>query len=177
MPWYFAYGSNMQIATFRGRRGIEFARALPARLPGWRLVLDKPPLLPLGEGFANIIVEPASEVFGVLYDVSDEAIASIDLSEGVLIGNYARIEVAAHPFDADVPPLTAFTLTSDRRDATLQPSTRYMTLLIEGALEHGLPGAYVELLRRIPTGVPTAEALALRPYFEEGIAALRSGRG
>ena len=51
--WYFAYGSNMQTATFRGRRGIEFRRALPARVPGWRLVLDQPPLLPIGEGFAS----------------------------------------------------------------------------------------------------------------------------
>jgi len=48
--WYFAYGSNMQAATFRGRRGIEPLRALAARLPGWRLVLDKPPLVPVGEG-------------------------------------------------------------------------------------------------------------------------------
>ena len=41
--WYFAYGSNMETATFRGRRGIAYRQALPARLTGWQLVLDKPP--------------------------------------------------------------------------------------------------------------------------------------
>jgi ribosomal protein S12 methylthiotransferase accessory factor YcaO len=39
--WYFAYGSNMQSATLRGRRGIEYRRALPGRLDWWRRVLDK----------------------------------------------------------------------------------------------------------------------------------------
>ena len=41
--WYFAYGSNMQSATLRGRRGIAYRRALPARVSGWRVVFDKPP--------------------------------------------------------------------------------------------------------------------------------------
>src|SRR6266478_7773083 len=53
--WYFAYGSNMETATLRGRRGIEPLCALGARAAGWRLVLDKPPLVPVGEAFANIV--------------------------------------------------------------------------------------------------------------------------
>jgi hypothetical protein len=59
MPWYFAYGSNMQSATLRGRRGVGYARALPARVPGWRLVLDKPPLISVGHG-ANIAPIPTA---------------------------------------------------------------------------------------------------------------------
>jgi hypothetical protein len=53
--WYFAYGSNMETATLRGRRGIEPLCALGARAAGWRLVFDKPPLVPVGEAFANIV--------------------------------------------------------------------------------------------------------------------------
>jgi hypothetical protein len=41
--WYFAYGSNMESGTLRGRRGIPFRRAVAARAPGWRVVFDKPP--------------------------------------------------------------------------------------------------------------------------------------
>jgi hypothetical protein len=29
--WYFAYGSNMQSDTLRGRRGVPFRRALAVR--------------------------------------------------------------------------------------------------------------------------------------------------
>ena len=52
--WYFAYGSNMETATFAGRRGIAYRRAVPARVPGWRLVLDKPGIVPVGHGFAHL---------------------------------------------------------------------------------------------------------------------------
>ena len=38
--WYFAYGSNMQGATLRGRRGIAWSRAVPARVANWRFVCD-----------------------------------------------------------------------------------------------------------------------------------------
>src|SRR5262249_30111083 len=67
LVWYFAYGSNMQPATFTGRRGITAARAVAARLAGWRLVFDKPPLLPVGHGMANVVEEAGAEVFGVAY--------------------------------------------------------------------------------------------------------------
>ena len=47
--WYFAYGSNMQSATLRGRRGIAYRRALPARVPGWRVrVVNVMDLVTLG---------------------------------------------------------------------------------------------------------------------------------
>ncbi len=94
MVWYFAYGSNMQTATLCGRRGITVARALPARLADWRLVFDKPSLLPGGHGFANIVPEPAAAVLGVLYEVDESDLAHIELTEGVLINNYAAVTVA-----------------------------------------------------------------------------------
>ena len=68
--WYFAYGSNMETATLRGRRGIEPLRALGARAAGWQLVLDKPPLVPVGEAFANIVPDARAAVLGVLYQLT-----------------------------------------------------------------------------------------------------------
>jgi gamma-glutamylcyclotransferase len=171
--WYFAYGSNMQTATFCGRRGIEFVRARAARVPGWRLVLDKPPLLPIGESFANIVPDPTSAVLGVAYEISADALASIDLTEGVLIGNYQRWVVAAELLDATPARVDAFTLMSERRDPALIPSTRYMALLIDGALEHGLPAEYVDFLRSLPARPPSLSADALQPWIDEAMAALR----
>lgn len=174
--WYFAYGSNMQTATFRGRRGIEFVRAAAARAPGWRLVLDKPPLLPIGEGFANIVPDPHSDVIGVAYRVSVDSLDTIDLSEGVLIGNYQRRAIQVVPLADEAGAVEAFTLLSDRRDPALRPSTRYMALLIEGAVEHGLPAEYVEYLRGISARPPTLTAQALRPVLDQGMALLRRRR-
>jgi AIG2 family protein len=175
MPtWYFAYGSNMQSATLRGRRGIEYQRALAARAAGWRLVFDKPPLVPIGQSFANIIPDAGAEVLGVLFEVSEADLQQIDLTEGVLVGNYQRVEATVTPLTA-LPrtPLTAFTLTSDRRDPDLQPSHRYMELLIAGALEHGLPAEYVAFLRSVPAQPETAEAIAFRAHLDDTLRRLR----
>ncbi len=164
--WYFAYGSNMETATFRGRRGIEFLRAVPARVAGWRLVLDKPPLVPVGEGFANIVPDAAAAVLGVLYEIGEDDLAHVDLTEGVLIGNYRRIAIAVAPLGSPDGLVEAFTLVSDRRDPALRPSRRYMACLIAGAEEHGLPAEYVVWLRGMPAGEETVEAKRFRPVLD-----------
>jgi gliotoxin/aspirochlorine biosynthesis gamma-glutamylcyclotransferase len=167
--WYFAYGSNMQRATFCGRRGIEYRQALPARVEGWRLVIDKPPLVPVGEGFANIIPEPGAEVLGVLYEITDEDLAHVDLTEGVLIGNYERVEVTVSALGGQALEVVAATLVSDKRNPELLPSDRYMQCLISGAEEHGLPAEYVAQLRAIPCRPESDEAKTFRPFLDEAL--------
>jgi AIG2-like family len=165
--WYFAYGSNMQSETLRGRRGVPFSRAVAVRVPGWRVVFDKPPLFSVGEAFANIVQETRADALGVAFEVSDDDLAQIERSEGVMLGNYRRVELAVEALaPCGDPPRRATSLASDRRDATLFPSTRYMALVIAGALEHALPADYVETLRGIPAREPTAAARALRPLVD-----------
>jgi AIG2-like family len=172
--WYFAYGSNMESGTLRGRRGIAFARAVAVRVPGWRVVFDKPPLFPIGEAFANIVADPQAVALGVAFEVSTDDLAHIALSEGVPIGNYRRVELAVEPLVAcPDAPLTAVSLASERRDASLRPSTLYMELVITGALEHGLPAAYVAALRAVPAVEPSAAARALRPLVDAAMRRLR----
>ncbi len=165
--WYFAYGSNMQSDTLRGRRGIAFRRAVAVRAAGWRVVFDKPPLVPIGEAFANVVPDAGAAALGVAFEVGDDDLAHIELSEGVLLGNYRRVELAVEPLApcAD-PPRRAVSLASERRDASLRPSTRYLALVVAGALEHGLPADYVAALRAVPAVEPTAAARALRPVLD-----------
>src|SRR3989442_1312129 len=92
---YFAYGSNMEKAPLRGRRGIEPLRALGARAAGWQLVLDKPPLMPVGEAFANIVPDARDAVLGVLYELTPADWEHVELNEGVRIGNYRSVTVRA----------------------------------------------------------------------------------
>jgi cation transport regulator ChaC len=166
--WYFAYGSNMQPATFRDRRGITPARAAAACLSGWRLVLDKPPILPVRESMANVVEDATARVYGVAYAVTAADLAHIDLTEGVLIDNYRRVAVRVAMLD-DGRVVDAFTLTSERRDPTLLPSRRYMALLVEGATAHGLPAAYVDWLRSLPAGEDTPEGQAARAIIDRAL--------
>lgn len=164
---YFAYGSNMQTATFSGRRGISFLRARPARATGWRLVLDKPPLVSIGEGFASIVPDPTAAVIGVVYEITAADLEHVDLTEGVLIENYRRIEIPVRPLDAPEEVLSVQTLTSDRRDPQLRPSDRYMGLIVAGAEEHGLPAEWIAFLRAIPTCPESAESRRFRPLLDD----------
>jgi cation transport regulator ChaC len=171
--WYFAYGSNMQAATLRGRRGITWSRALPARLAGWRFVCDKPPLVPaMAESYANLVPEEGGEAYGVLFELDADDLAHVELTEGVLIGNYRRIDVAAEPLGG-ATAVTAATLVADARDATLAPSERYRALLVEGAREHGLPAAWVAFLERLPARPETEEATRLRSSIDALMAKTR----
>ena len=168
--WYFAYGSNMQGATLRGRRGITWARALPARVAGWRFVCDKPPLIPgMGESFANLVPEEGAAVYGVVFELEAEDLAHVELTEGVLIGNYRRVDVLAEPL-AGAPAVTAATLVTDARASGLAPSERYRAMLVEGAREHGLPAEWIAFLEALPARPETAEAGRLRPLLDAVLA-------
>jgi len=172
--WYFAYGSNMQTATFHGRRGVKFHRAVPGRAPGWELVLDKPPLVPIGESFANIVPNPDAAALGVLYEIDETALKNIGITEGVFVDNYRWVEIEVQPLSvSSTTPVKAQTLTSNARDDTFQPSHRYMGLLIQGALEHGLPDDYIAFLRNIPSRPESPEAAEWRPLVDEALKLLR----
>ncbi|MEW6271811.1 MAG: gamma-glutamylcyclotransferase family protein [Thermodesulfobacteriota bacterium] len=166
--WYFAYGSNMQSATLRGRRGVDYRCAVAVRVPGWRLVFDKPPFFPSGNAVANIVPDGAASVLGVAFAMSADDLAHVELTEGVGFGNYRRVELAVEPLvPADGAPTRAFSLASDRRDGAFLPSTRYMSIVIEGALEQGLPAHHIDWLRSVPTCVESAEMAAVRPLLDE----------
>src|SRR5262249_38913350 len=142
------YGSNRQAATFRGRRGIMPRQAVAAKAVGWRLVLDKPPLLSFGHSFANVVPDPGATVYGVAYEISAEDLAHVEFSEGVQLGNYVRADLELETLQGGT--LRACTLTSEKRGTDLKPSLRYMALLVEGATEHGLPDHWIAMLREIP---------------------------
>ena len=165
--WYFAYGSNMQAATFRGRRGIMPRAAVAAKAVGWRLVLDKPPLLSVGHSFANVVPDPGATVYGVAYEISAEDYAHVEFSEGVQIGNYLPVDLDLETLQGGT--LRAWTLTSDKRSTGLKPSRRYMALLIEGAVEHGLPGDWIAMLREIPAEEESEAAKAARALLDRVI--------
>jgi hypothetical protein len=108
----------------------------------------------------------------VAYAITADDLAHVDLTEGVAIGNYDRVAVEVVTLDAGIR-LSAHTLTSERRDPGLRPSDRYMSLLIEGAEVHGLPGHYLATLRGIPSIPESAEAKGIRAFVDQAMKKLR----
>jgi cation transport regulator ChaC len=148
--WYFGYGSNMSRAAFVERRKMQPGGARPARLAGYRLCFDIP-VGPGERGVANILADPAAEVWGVAYDISVDEFDRLDRTEGVQFGVYRRIAVeVVTPEDVR---LTALTYQSAISSPGRKPSARYMGLLLSGARENNLPDAYLQYLQGIELGV------------------------
>lgn len=155
----------MQRATLGGRRGVSWRRAAPARLPGWRLCFDKPGLLGLGEAYATIVPDPRAATYGVAFEITTDDLAHIEWTEGVPLGNYRRVAVRVTALGSR-ERLPAVTLASAHRRPGTRPTTRYMELVIAGAIEHGLPAAHVARLRRVPTREEGPALQLLRPVLD-----------
>lgn len=142
--WYFAYGSNMQRATFESRRGMKPREARGGRLAGYRLVFDLP-VGPGERGVANLAPDDTAHTYGVLYRITPGELEVLDRTEGVDRGYYRRDEVGVERLDAE-ETVIAWTYVSGHGTVGRKPSLRYMGLLLEGAREHGLPAEYVRVL-------------------------------
>jgi len=142
---YFAYASNMDPQTFRRR--CPKARPLGrARLPGYRLAFTRYSRQRRG-GSADVVEDVSSTVWGVLYEVDEECIASMDRVEGVPTA-YRRERVTV--FDDDGEPQEAMTYVANRTGEFL-PSRSYLEVILRGARAYGLPAEYVRMLERIKT--------------------------
>ena len=148
--WYFAYGSNMQRATFVERRGMRPERSVWGRLDGYRLVFDLP-VGPGERGVANLAADVRASLHGVLHLITEEEFERLDRTEGVNNGYYRRLAVDV--IDRAAERVRAWTYASPHGVAGRKPSARYLGLLVEGALEHELPDEYLDELRRFELAV------------------------
>jgi len=141
--WYFAYGSNMQRATFYERRGMKPLEWRLARLDNHRLVFNLP-VGPGERGVANVAPSTGSSVHGVAFLITAAQFDSLDRTEGVSFGAYARIPVSLSTADDDA--LAGYTYRSQHSAVGRKPSRRYIELILEGAREHALPEEYLRFL-------------------------------
>lgn len=142
--WYFAYGSNMQRATFVERRGMRPRRSVCGRLHGYRVTFDLP-VGPGERGVANLVADATATIYGVLHLLTAEDFDRLDRTEGVDKNYYSRLGVEV--LDRNEQRIEAWTYISPHGRPGRKPSARYLGLLLEGAAEHELPDDYVRELR------------------------------
>jgi gamma-glutamylcyclotransferase (GGCT)/AIG2-like uncharacterized protein YtfP len=142
---YFAYGSNMDPKQMASRcpGAVAVGRA---RLPNYALafVWDSPGW---GGGVATVIPSSSREVWGVLWDLTEEHVDALDRYEGVAIGAYTQDHFEV---ENDQGPVNALIyLATDTREK--QPSARYLDALIRGARAFSLPESHIQQLRDLRT--------------------------
>jgi hypothetical protein len=112
-----------------------------ARLAGWRLTLDKRGRD--GSGKANIVRARAAEVWGAVYRIDDGDWRVLDRLEG----GYERVALTV---ERAGDRLEVETYTSQLRTPDPVAFDWYRQLILDGAIEHGLPEAWIAALRALP---------------------------
>ena len=142
--WYFAYGSNVHPDAFRGRRRMQPSEWRVGRIPGYRLRFNLDGR-PRGRSApANIEADPTAEVWGVLYQITRQQLVWLDTTEGFPGYGYQHLWVDAEDSDGNAVPSVAYLARGKPEDGN--PSKRYITLIRDGARDHGLPDHWLEHL-------------------------------
>jgi hypothetical protein len=142
----FAYGSNMSTRRIRAR--APSARPIGiGSLAGHRLAWHKAGR----DGSAKCDIMPSSRsgdfVWGVLYEIALHERPLLDEAEGLGRGYDHRIvEVVT-----DVGSVVAGAYNATHIDRGLRPFDWYLALVLDGALEHGLPAGYVAGIEAVAT--------------------------
>jgi gamma-glutamylcyclotransferase (GGCT)/AIG2-like uncharacterized protein YtfP len=149
VPLYAAYGSNMDPAQMKERAPHSPMTDI-GWLQGWRLTFG-------GEDYAwegalsTVVPDPDSQVFVVLYDVSELDAAQLDRWEGGELGLHKKLRLRVHTMEGDV---LAWVYVLDAYEGGL-PSARYLGVIAAAAELAGAPDDYVAALRGRPSGPST----------------------
>ena len=152
---YFAYASNMDECGMRA--SCPSARCLgAARLEGHRLAFTRRSVVS-GTGVADVVPAADGEVWGVLYELDEEDLETLDRKEGngwAYRRERKRVEPAAGG-----PALQAILYTViEKEPREVPPSRQYLGRVLRAAEAHALPAGYVAMLEAHGGGDPLAGA-------------------
>lgn len=132
---YFAYGSNLCVQQM-ARRCPGAADPRPATLPNHDWLINQ-------RGVATVEPFDGAQVHGVLWQVTDADLATLDSAEGVPV-RYRRDRLTVELADGAAEAWVYI----DYRVEPGPPRPGYLERIIDGALQHGLPQRWIGFLRR-----------------------------
>src|ERR1700753_2463662 len=132
---YFAYGSNLSVQQM-AQRCPGAVNPRPATLADHDWLINH-------RGVATIERFDGGEVHGVLWQVTDHDLATLDSAEGVPV-RYRRDRLSVHTNDGASPAWVYI----DHRVTPGPPRPGYLPRIIDGAVHHGLPQRWIDFLRR-----------------------------
>ena len=132
---YFAYGSNLCVR--------QMAQRCPDASDPRRATLSDHDWLINERGVATVERFAGAEVHGVIWQLSDHDLATLDSAEGVPV-RYRRDELTVH---TDTGPAAAWVYIDHRVEAG-PPRPGYLERILDGARHHGLPHRWIEFLER-----------------------------
>lgn len=141
---YFAYGANMFSRRINASNIAPSAVAVDIGfIEGRRFTFGK--VSRDGSGKSNIEAtgNQRNRVYGVLYKINVKDRESLNQAEGLGTG-YSELNI---PVVTSTGTHTALTFAGSYKEAVLRPYHWHKAMVILGAIEHDLPGEYIEWLR------------------------------
>jgi phage replication-related protein YjqB (UPF0714/DUF867 family) len=132
---YFAYGSNLCVRQM-ARRCPGAVDPRPATLADHDWLINE-------RGVATVEPFDGSQVHGVVWQLTDHDLATLDSAEGVPV-RYRRDRLTVHTDDGPYPAWVYI----DHRVEPGPPRPGYLERIIDGALHHGLPQRWIDFLKR-----------------------------
>ncbi len=153
---WFVYGSSLDREAFRawaaehGHALPDFARAVPARLDGWRLSFDVVSRF-WGGAVGSLTPAPGARVEGLAFPMAGAARGLADHKEGAVSGLYRPVEVTVAPISGGGPiRAAAYVASPDRRlPAERPPAAGWLETVIRGARASGLSPEWIAELERL----------------------------
>ncbi|CAG0896188.1 unnamed protein product [Cyprideis torosa] len=143
---YFAFGSNLYSHRVRlNNPSAEFVAV--GRIQGYRLGFIEYAGGWKG-GVATIISSKGSTVWGVIWSLLNADRSSLDSQEGLYNPIYVDVTAKLRVGQEEVVRCLTYQY-PEPFEETL-PSVHYKNTIIAGAIEHKLPAAYIEQLRKLP---------------------------
>lgn len=144
--YYFAYGSDLNSQQISARcakpKVVGLARLADHKVGfyGYTVVWDG--------AEATVIPAPGHDVWGVVYDLSVDDQEQLDDAQDARLdgsGSYFHTAAKVTGQDGTIYPVVLFK--KDKLSKPTKPTEEYLDFILEGAVDRGLPAAYVETLR------------------------------
>jgi hypothetical protein len=150
MKNYFAYGSNMSFEQMKERCPDSKYLGV-ARLNGYKLDFTKMSTI-RGGGVADIVESADDCVYGILYSITDDELAVLDVKEK----GYTRQTLNCFKYDdlLDYNPLKGTNIDAlvytvvNKSDTTIPPSMEYLKIILDAAFCQMFPTKYQNMIYR-----------------------------
>lgn len=137
--YYFAYGSNMDLSQMRRLCGWHCFLLGRAELENFEIGLDK-------RGYGNIRPKQGGKVYGLLYEMDEEAVAILDEFEGSP-QVFQHKEVTVLDEDKKTIKAYAYIETEDQFGGSYV-NLNYWQRVVTAAKDNKLPQEWVEKLEK-----------------------------
>lgn len=138
MRRYYAYCTLLDTGEMR-KFCPKAAPTVIARLTGYRVAFTYYGPRDIGGG-CNLEHAPGHEIYGLVYELSDEEYDELDRISGVDRGYYHRVDLTLTTVDGDT--ITASTYVMPNPGGPFRPTTAYTRPILAGAEALNLPPDY-----------------------------------